>query len=59
MTPRPVLGGRTFQTVVAGYSRACGVTAEAVTYCWGRNDFGQLGDGTTQDRSEPVPVRAP
>lgn len=59
MTPRPVVGGRAFQTLVAGYRRVCGLTADGVAYCWGRNDFGQLGDGTTRDRSEPVVVRAP
>jgi alpha-tubulin suppressor-like RCC1 family protein len=56
MTPGPVLGERRFQTLVAGYYRACGLTAEGVAYCWGRNDYGQLGDGTTQDRLEPVMV---
>jgi hypothetical protein len=25
-------------------------------YCWGNNDFGQLGDGTLTDRLVPVPV---
>jgi hypothetical protein len=25
--------------------------------CWGRNDAGQLGDGTMDDRDEAVPVR--
>jgi len=27
-------------------------------YCWGENDFGQLGDGSTTDRIVPVAVRA-
>jgi alpha-tubulin suppressor-like RCC1 family protein len=58
MTPAPVLGGRTFQTIVVGNRTACGLTAEGAAYCWGRNDYGQLGDGTTVDRPEPVVVRA-
>jgi alpha-tubulin suppressor-like RCC1 family protein len=58
MTPAPVLGDRAFETVAAAWYRACGLTAEGVAYCWGKNDYGQLGDGTTQDRAEPVMVRA-
>jgi hypothetical protein len=57
MTPVPVLGGLTFRTVVAATWRSCGLTAEGVVYCWGWNEFGQLGDGTTQDQAEPVVVR--
>jgi alpha-tubulin suppressor-like RCC1 family protein len=58
MTPRRVLGGRIFETVVANFYRACGLMSDRVAYCWGMNNYGQLGDGTRQDRAEPVVVRA-
>ncbi|MCC7538935.1 MAG: hypothetical protein IT379_22105, partial [Deltaproteobacteria bacterium] len=32
--------------------------APARILCWGRNDHGQLGDGTTEDRASPVNVVA-
>jgi alpha-tubulin suppressor-like RCC1 family protein len=34
----------------------CGLDAEGHAWCWGRNEHGQLGDGTTRDRNEPVSV---
>jgi alpha-tubulin suppressor-like RCC1 family protein len=37
-----------------GFSCVSSISSSA--YCWGRNDRGQLGDGTTTDRSVPVPV---
>ena len=49
--PRPVNGGYTFASVVAGGATTCGVTAAGALYCWGNNSWGQVGDGnvlTTQ-----------
>jgi alpha-tubulin suppressor-like RCC1 family protein len=45
-----------FLTIEAGRSHSCGVAEDNETYCWGRNDAGQLGTGPTTDLSEPGQV---
>jgi alpha-tubulin suppressor-like RCC1 family protein len=55
--PRAVLGGRTFTALAAGYYHTCALTATGVAYCWGRGDYGALGDSTLFDRSSPVQVK--
>jgi alpha-tubulin suppressor-like RCC1 family protein len=59
LTPVVVAGGRFYSQLSAGANHTCGRTAASVAYCWGRNEFGQIGDGTTTDRSRPVAVVSP
>src|SRR5687768_5284961 len=53
ITSNPALS---FRQVSAGTFNTCGVTDDDLAYCWGMNGLGQLGDGTTDNRSTPVPV---
>jgi hypothetical protein len=42
--------------ISAGNDFTCAWLADATVRCWGKNDVGQLGDGTTTERHEPTPV---
>ena len=46
-TPTPVAGGLTFTTLRVGFAHTCGRTTDGTWYCWGSNNYGQLGNGTT------------
>lgn len=56
-TPSAVAGGLVFANVASGGidSFSCGLTTVGAAYCWGYDDFGQLGNGTTVGNST-VPV---
>ncbi|MBX3029739.1 MAG: hypothetical protein KF809_06240 [Chloroflexi bacterium] len=42
--------------ITAGWYHACARTTGHSTYCWGGNNYGQLGDGTFTSRAAPVSV---
>jgi alpha-tubulin suppressor-like RCC1 family protein len=46
-------------TIDAGAAHTCALYASGRATCWGRNNEGQLGDGTRTDRSRPVAVAPP
>jgi Regulator of chromosome condensation (RCC1) repeat len=54
--PFPVVGGLSFQQVVAGGLHTCGLTTDHRAYCWGDGRTGQIGDGTTSRRRTPTLV---
>lgn len=54
--PVAVAGGLTFRDVSAGEFYSCGVTTAGSAMCWGSNDSGRLGNGSTTSSATPVAV---
>ena len=52
-TPIAVLGGLAFRDLDAGSRHTCAVRTDFAVFCWGANEAGQLGDGTTDRRVRP------
>ncbi|HEY1085289.1 MAG TPA: hypothetical protein VGE34_01010 [Candidatus Saccharimonadales bacterium] len=48
--------GATVLQIYAGNYHTCAIASDNKMYCWGYNFSGQLGDGTTTNRTSPVAV---
>lgn len=44
--------------VFGGVAHDCAIRADRTLWCWGANDFGQLGDGSISQDTVEVPVQA-
>jgi alpha-tubulin suppressor-like RCC1 family protein len=53
----PIPAGKPVSEIAAGMSHVCAVSAMGGLYCWGSNQSGQLGIGTTVSTATPVLVR--
>ena len=56
IVPPSTPGVPQLQKFVRGGDFFCGVDGPAQAWCWGGNSHGQLGNGTTLDSADPVPV---
>lgn len=55
-TPHLYASTPVFTSLTVGGFHACALTADGSPYCWGANQFGQLGDSTQVNRTDPTPV---
>ncbi|HEY9096776.1 MAG TPA: hypothetical protein VIN35_13605, partial [Hydrogenophaga sp.] len=57
LVPAHVTGLSSVQTIAAGYDHSLALKADGTVWAFGKNNVGQLGDGSTTDRDCAVQVR--
>jgi hypothetical protein len=55
LVPLRIAGQLNMVAVSVGTSLACGITSDSRAYCWGAQDFGQLGNGVASTGSSATP----
>ncbi len=56
--PVQISSGTDWATVIAGGMHSFALKGDGSLWAWGRNDEGQLGDGSNTDRIVPAPIAA-
>ena len=51
-----VLASKTIKQIASGGISSCVIASDDKAYCWGSNNFGQLGNGNLKTSSTPTPV---
>lgn len=54
--PEPIPGLTGVNTIIAGKEHVVALKSNGTTLAWGRNENGQVGDGTTTQRNTPVQI---
>lgn len=49
-----IASGSNWEVVSCGMAYTAGIKTDGTLWMWGRNDFGQLGDSTTTNKSSPI-----
>lgn len=55
--PVEVRTSESFRDFSLGGRHTCAISDTGVAYCWGRDRFGQLGDGPSESSDRSIPVR--
>ena len=55
-SPKKIGTSGVWATVSAGEFHTCAITTGKSLYCWGENEWGQIGDGTDTERPSPKRV---
>ncbi|PID97883.1 MAG: hypothetical protein CSA83_02075, partial [Actinomycetales bacterium] len=51
--------GAIFNQITAGSGHTCALDSDNQAYCWGKGEYGKLGNGTEDDKLTPTPVQHP
>ena len=54
--PLPIKIGEGFEAILSGVHHNLALKKDGTVWAWGWNDYGQVGDGSTQSRATPVQV---